>query len=299
MKRPILLLLVSTMTACAGPSPSRVEHSADVAKDLYATYSVPKQVHYSFTLRNGTAQVIRNAEFWTHAPVKHTSTQIVEKIRASHPFRTDVDRLGNQVLRFSFTEIPPFGSKVISVRTELRMAIAPQPLHGLGSENEFLVSEPRIESNDQNVIEVALGLKSGIPVQTAASVYDWIVRNLKAETFIAEDLGAAYALKNKYGDCTEFAALFTAMTRANAIPARMMGGYVSQENAVLKAADYHNWSEFYASGAWHIADPQKQRFMQGQGDYIAMRIIKTDNSSAFLNSHRFHSASDGLTVSMN
>lgn len=297
MKWPALVLLAGMVAACAGPSPSRLEQGADIAPSLYATYTVPKQVHYSFTLRNGTGRVVRNAVFWTYAPVKQTSTQVVAKVRASHPFKADVDRFGNQVLHFELADIPPFGSKVISVRADLRMATAPQPL--AGSENEFLASEPRIESNDTNVIDVASGLKSNLPIQTAASVYDWIVRNLKAETFIAEDLGAAYALKNKYGDCTEFAALFTAMTRANAMPARMMGGYVSQENTVLKSADYHNWSEFYASGAWHIADPQKQRFMQGQGDYIAMRIMKADGSSALFNSHRFHSASDGLTVTMN
>lgn len=299
MKRLTLWVISTVVAGCAAPSPSRLEQNAEIAPSVYANYPVPKQVHYSFTLRNGTSQVVRNAEFWTYAPVKQTSTQVVEKVHASHPFRTNVDRFGNQILFFSFADIPPFGSKVISVRADLRMATTPRAVDGGGSEGDFLAPEPRIESNEKNVVDVASGLKSDLPVQTAASVYDWIVRNLKAQTFIAEDLGAAYAIKNKYGDCTEFAALFTAMTRANAIPARMMGGYVSQESAVLKAADYHNWSEFFASGAWHIADPQKQKFMPAQGDYVAMRIIKADSATAAFNSHRFHSAGDGLTVTMN
>ena len=261
-------------------------------------YSQEKRIHFSFTIHNTTPHVVRDAEFRTYAPVKQTAHQFTRSVTASHPFDIQADDLNNQVLQFKFKEIPPYGTKVVSIRAELRMAPSAHRYRE-GDDQRFMGAEPFIESTDPQVVRVASQLRTDMPAQTASATYDWIVGNLKAETFIAEDRGAAYALKNKYGDCTEFAYLFTAMNRANAIPTRAVGGYVNKGNAVLKAVDYHNWAEFKVDETWQIADPQKQALMSNQTDYIAMRIITADNDGTMSNSHRFHYAGTGLIVTMN
>src|SRR5437868_14904954 len=117
--------------------------------------------------------------------------------------------------------------------------------------------------------------------------------NVKTQTYIPKDRGALYALTERTGDCTEFAYLLTALSRADDIPARPIGGYVFKGNAVVKAVDYHNWMEFFVDGYWQIADAQRQVFMQSESDYVAMRIIAADPKSPLGNSHRYNYAGAG------
>jgi len=93
--------------------------------------------------------------------------------------------------------------------------------------------------------------------------------------------------------------LFAALCRANNIPARGIGGYISTQNKILKPGDYHNWAEFYLDGTWRISDPQNKVFMKDQANYIAMRLINasTDSSIEPFNKFRFKGA--GLKVKMN
>jgi hypothetical protein len=72
----------------------------------------------------------------------------------------------------------------------------------------------------------------------------------------------------------------------------------NQGNAIVKASDYHNWTEWYHAGAWHIADAQKQHFLHNQSHYVAFRIIAADGGGPLNNTHRFRAAGEGLSVSM-
>jgi transglutaminase-like putative cysteine protease len=63
--------------------------------------------------------------------------------------------------------------------------------------------------------------------------------------------------------------LFLALARANGIPAQAVAGYVVPGNGVLHAADYHNWTLFYADGLWRISDPQRRVLAAGDTDYGA------------------------------
>jgi hypothetical protein len=63
--------------------------------------------------------------------------------------------------------------------------------------------------------------------------------------------GAAYAIEKRVGDCTEYAALFTALCRANKIPARLEAGYAFDG----KVWERHAWSEVWIRGQWIPVDP--------------------------------------------
>jgi len=267
-----------------------------VSQEWDPAYPQKRVVQYGYTLQNTSTSVLKKAEFRTYGPVKQTATQKLIRITASHSYRLVEDEFGNQVLAFEFENMPPNGSKVISITAELAVTSKPNPIGG--SANRFLGADEYIETDDARVQGLAQSLIVGSPYETAQKIQGWIESNIQSEAYIADDRGAVYALKHRRGDCTEFSYLFAALGRASGIPVRIMGGYVYENNASLKAADYHNWAEFNADGVWHLADPQKKNFASRQASYIAMRVITPGRKGLLGNSHRFSYAGDGLRVTM-
>lgn len=266
------------------------------AQDVGQVYPLKKVVQYGYTLQNISSNLLKKAEFRTYAPVKQTATQKVLKLVVSHPYRLMEDEYGNQVLAFEFENMPPNSTKVISITAEMALANKPNSLAAPAS--AFLGSEPYIETNNEQVQTLAQSLISGSLFETANNIQRWIASNIQSEVYIPDDRGALYALKRRSGDCTEFSYLFAALGRANGIPTRIMGGYVYENNATLKATDYHNWAEFYTDGVWQLADPQKKNFAAKQSSYVAMRVISPGGKGILGGSHRFSYAGEGLRVTM-
>lgn len=261
-------------------------------------YTHPRQIRYVFTLQNTTNRLLETAEFWTYAPVKQTSTQRCVNIEASYHYELTVDDFGNQVLHFTFHDLPPFSSKIISIRADLLLSDTPNPIPTEES-RRYLQAEKYCEADDPEIAQLAETLKAPEPVKTAENTFRWVASNVTYTGYSAQPHGALHALRSKEGDCTEFMYLFTASCRANDIPARGIGGYVCSKNAVLKPSDYHNWAEFYEGGAWRIADPQKEIFKQNQSRYIAMRVISESATNPMEAFSRFRFKGDGLKVKMN
>lgn len=262
-------------------------------------YSISRQINYGFTLQNRSNRLLEKAEFWTYAPVKQTSYQCCLDIEASHKYELIIDDLGNQVLHFTFNNLPPFDTKIVNISAKLELSetsgrVAEKDLH------IYLGAQENIESDHPEIYSLAMKLKSEEVLNTAKNIFDWVADNMEYSGYISNDRGALYALRNKKGDCTEFMYIFIALSRANDIPARGIGGYVCSENAILKPNEYHNWAEFYEDNVWKIADPQRNIFSQNQSHYIAMRIIGGESTHNPLgDNHRFRFSGEGLEVKMN
>lgn len=287
-------LAVLLSAACAGGGASRL-NAADAADD--ARYPVQKQIRYSFTLTNSTGSLLEKPKFWTYLPIPVTSHQKVKKVTANYPYHEQRDDLGNSVIHFDLQDIPPYGARIVTITVDLLMSDRPVPMPA-GDRARFLSREPFIESDDGKITSLAAQLHVESPADTARNDYEWVEKNIKSESYVAEDRGALYAVETHKGDCTEFAYLLTALYRAQQIPARAMGGYAFGGNGVMKPTDYHNWSEFYLDGAWHVADAQKGAFADSQTDYVGMRVIATGGQAAVA-SQRFSFAGEGLRVEMN
>lgn len=231
----------------------------------------PKTVHYRFLIHNTTNRPVADAYLFVHAPLKQTSTQQCDHIDASQPFERVTDRLGNQVLKFTFDSFPPYASKVVSVRANLMLA--PTPM-GLGGRDAARFAGPAKDAHADAIAlrHLASRLTSGTVHATAANLYAWVVDHIAYTGYSREAKGARSALSSRQGDCTEFADLFVALARAADIPARRVSGYLAHENSVLRPADYHDWAEFFENGVWRIADAQQRNFDARYPDYIAMRI---------------------------
>ena len=119
--------------------------------------------------------------------------------------------------------------------------------------DDFLESEPLIESNRGFVIDTARRITAGDDTLCgkAGSIYWHVLSNFTYQ-FQGPMMGAFRALGSCVGDCNEYTDSILALARAAGIPARKGNGYIYFGTDDL---DSHAFSEVYLPGAgWSIAD---------------------------------------------
>jgi transglutaminase-like putative cysteine protease len=261
-------------------------------------YTISRQIQYSFTLQNKSHQVIKQAELWTFAPVKQTASQLCLNLQSNFPYQLLTDDSGNQVLYFTFENLAPYGSRVVTIKASLLISATAHP-SAAGPRPRDLDPQIFIQSDHPAITRLAHKLYASDSSKTVEKIFGWVAGNVSYSGYTAKDHGALYALEQKKGDCTEYANLFVALCRANGIAARPIGGFVCPQSGLLKARDYHNWGEFYEDRNWKIADPQNRVMSQNIADYIAMRIIHASGNDPMGSYNRFRFKGEGLKVRMN
>ncbi len=227
-----------------------------------SAHAATRPIHYGFTITNTGSTVAKEVHFWTYAPISQINLQ------TSAPYQLIMDDLGNQILHFTFSDIPPYAAQIITIEAGINPAWRDNQ-----DIKRYLISEPFCEADDPGIHALARELQGPTARQTVENIYKWVSTNVKYAGYLKNPRGALYALKHKEGDCTEYMYLFVALCRANKIPARGIGGYLANRNPVLKPNAYHNWAESYIDGAWRIIDPQKKVFMPEPAHYIALHVI--------------------------
>ncbi len=258
----------------------------------------PRIIQYGYSLKNIKNKVLPQAEMWCYAPVSTTSFQYFLSLDTSHSYEMIEDGFGNQILHFTFSDIPPFSTKIIHIKSNLEFHSKPKPVE---SENIqfFLQPEQFIQSDHPEIMQLAKKLNAKDELQTVSNIFNWVANEITYIGYVKNARGALYALQRKKGDCTEFADLFVALCRANDIAARAIGGYLCPGNCIVKPEGYHNWAEFYHDGAWRIADPQKKVFMENESHYVAMKVMGKLPGHQLEDFQRFRVIGEGLKVRMN
>lgn len=292
LKRPALLILVTLLT---GSTILIIFHTQNLDLFPSASSTQIKRISCRFVIQNTSKHTVNQAELWVTAPVAETSTQRVTKISSSHLYDVEGDDIGNRIFHYTFDNLPPYASRVITVRAELLMR--ERPLRSVRVNNEiYLAEEPFIEIDDPQIRHLALSMKAGNPLATAEKIFHWIADNIHYVGYVKNHRGARQALQAKQGDCTELMYLFVALCRAAGVPARGIAGYHCPESAALDPAQYHNWAEFYAEGRWRLCDPQKRVFMQQTAGYVAFRVIHRSPAAQLFDFDRFEVAGEGVTA---
>lgn len=254
-----------------------------------------RYIRYGFEVQNRTDQYVPVAELWVCAPLRESATQHAVEWDASHACQAHEDRLGNHLLQFVIRDIPPYGTSIVYVEATLQ--------GGSGSNRTepdpaiWLKSESLIEHEEKEFVRLAPVFPADMPETTARRIYDWVRAHLREAGYDGTDRGALHALIRQQGDCTEFAMLFTALCRREGIPARVMGGYVVERNAVLDPASYHNWAEFLVDGRWHLADPQRGVFGEDPDFHVATRVLG-ESDLPLGNFPRYQYSGEGIRVRM-
>lgn len=291
----IIMLMLAGIAIIALQLFNSAESPSEISKQ--PEYSLERTLRYSFTVQNRTSQLLQGASFTIYGPVKQTSFQKALDLSASHPFELVTDEQGNQQLRFEL-DFPPFGSKVVSITANVALSETPNTLAD-DHAGEHLGQQKYIEVNDPTISDLAAQFTNQDPMLRLKQAYSWVAENIAYAGYIEDDRGALYALQNKRGDCTEYMYLFSALARSQNIPARGIGGYVVSEDALLKARDFHNWSEVYIDNQWRVVDPQHKKFLETEHYYIAMRLLSSQPNASISNTHGFSSADEQLDLKMN
>lgn len=197
------------------------------------------------------------------------------------------DEYGNRYAEFDLAGIPPGGT--LSITMDYRVVVNELGYDLAVCEGEvpeiYNQAELHIESNNPQIKALAGELSSGkrTACDAVRAFYDYIGDNL-VYTYNGANWGAQAALGEMGADCTEYASLMIALSRALGLPARYLEGlYFSQTEDPIARTE-HAWTEIFLQGTgWVPVDPTLGRFLLDRGTYFARykpdRIIVTRGRS--------------------
>lgn len=251
-----------------------------------AEAGLERQLRFSITLTNPTGETLQDQVLWLYAPLADGPAQKLVRVNCALPHELNPDPLGHAVLKLPLPPMAPWGTKVVALGFDVAMRRSPLP-SSLDDPRPWLKPERYIEVDDARLREAAAALKRSTAMETAQAIYESVRTRLQYAGYVADDLGALQALRQGRGDCTEYAFLAVALARANGIPARMVGGYVTEGSAAPRAEEYHNWAELYLDGAWRLLDAQKEHWLAPVEQYVAFRLYRDEAVNPIGLAHRF------------
>ncbi|MET0028820.1 MAG: transglutaminase domain-containing protein [Candidatus Thiodiazotropha sp.] len=261
-------------------------------------YPVSRTIKYSLTVRNPSHEPVAKAAFWVSVPLASAAYQVRDEIQTSHLYRLETDSLGNQRLVFEVTNLPPYAKRSYSVTARVRLASTPNRTPEILAE-DYLSEAPYVEIGDREVQSLARQLEGDTTQQTVENTFRWITANIRKSGYTKREHGSVQTLQTKKGDCTDVMYLFSALSRANAIPSRNLAGFLVSESARLNPRDYHNWVEVYVDGRWRLIDPDKRVFMDSATQYIAMSLLDAANARLTEEQSGLFGGTENIHLSMN
>ena len=182
------------------------------------------------------------------------------------PERTSEDSLGNEFLHFVIPTLAPGAEATIQLQIQMRMEsvdydITPEMVGDAdGSEDIWLAESQYINVNEESIQTLAeeIAAQEEWVVDIGWETYAWIIDNVHYQQ-VAGEADARTTLRNMEGGSAEFGNLFTALMRANDVPARRLSGWgahfeVGEELPLHRFA--HGWAEFHLPEVgWMTVDP--------------------------------------------
>jgi transglutaminase-like putative cysteine protease len=189
-------------------------------------------------------------------------------------YQISFDEYGNQYAEFDLSEMPAGTEIPIEVKYVVRVNELSYDLSKCKGDlpEEFIQPELHIESNNVQIKSLAeeLGESRDTACEQVRAFYDHVGDNL-VYSYNAGDWGAQAALGEMGADCTEYADLMIALSRASGIPARYTEGlYFGGEDVKPDARTEHAWLDVYLPGTgWTAMDPTLGRSSQNRDEYFA------------------------------
>jgi len=275
--RSLALLLAVVLCACQSqpdtiPTPSSADGEPSAPAILR---SVDYEVRETLTLVNHGPGQPSKQNIWLALIRDLPPYQTVRSMEISPGhYQLMVDEYGNRYAEFDLSDMPPGAT----IQIQLAYTVS---VHELSYDladctgtmpDEFTQAELHIESNNIQIVELSqeLGEGKNTVCEQVRAIYDYIGNHL-VYSFNGADWGAQAALGEMGADCTEYASLMMALTRAAGIPARYLeglwaGGDLGSEGARTE----HAWLEVYLPGVgWTPMDPTLGRSSIGRDEYFA------------------------------
>lgn len=240
-------------------------------QELTVNSQLIRHISYTLAVTNKSSALIDKAEFSVLGPNSYTSSQRCESVNSDRDFSLSKDDLKNQILEFSFENLPPYAMKVINIRADMLMLTPPDSIF-LENRERWLLNEPQLHLENRKLQQQAKKLLGKNDLETATNIYTWVAATISKTGYSEKEKGALYALYKRGGDCTEFMHLFIALCRINLIPTRGVSGYIVTQDKHLSADELHDWAEVYLEGRWQLVDPYNKVFLEREELYVVMRI---------------------------
>jgi transglutaminase-like putative cysteine protease len=184
------------------------------------------------------------------------------------------DEYGNQYAEFDLSDHPAGTTKEVQIEYHLVVNELAYNLADCEGDlpGDFTRPELHIESANPQIIALAKQLSQGKTdaCQQVRAFYDYIGDAL-VYTYNGENWGAQAALGPMGADCTEYASLLAALSRAQMIPARYIEGLlVLGDDTKNLARQEHAWVDVYLPGVgWTSMDPTLGRSPLTRETYFA------------------------------
>ncbi len=264
----LVLVFVSSATVLAG-------ENAAATRQFEFTYQVrvPAQLAGSGPLR-----------LWIPLP-PNDPYQKITALRIDSPIAYRIRREAEYGNRFAYFEVDPqhaaSGFEVLLrfqvTRREHRVVLArgsaskPEPAGPLVA--RFLQPDKLVPLNGV-IAELAREQTQGVtdPLQKARKIYDFVIATMRYDKS-GQGWGrgdAIWACTAKYGNCTDFHALFIGMMRSSGIPARFEIGFpLPADKTEGDIPGYHCWAQFYLNGfGWVPVDTSEAWKNPAKRDYF-------------------------------
>lgn len=162
----------------------------------------------------------------------------------------------------------------------------------------FLNSSEGINPKSAVIKDIAADLRETDKIETIKNILNWMKKNI---TYKIEDYKSVEEIIERgYGECGGFSAVFTALSRAAGIPARVVWGVIEDPTPDRQFAPEghlkgHAWAEFYLSGiGWIPVEPQDIATL-GMLPTTYIRMYHYDISGKRWTTRNFH-ASDNMVI---
>lgn len=269
--RLICLSLLVLLLGC-GPVPAQLPAASPTPVSLERrAYTVRQRI----TLVNAGPGQPEKQNLWVALIRDFPPYQQVRSMMVTPAAYTPViDEYGNRYAEFDFSNQPAGSTETVEIEYQVEVGELRYDLSNCQGElpGENTQPELHIESHNPQIAALARGLARGktTACEQVRAFYDYIGNEL-VYTFNGKNWGAQSALGSMGADCTEYASLLAALSRAQGIPARYFEGllYLDRSSDPLATVE-HAWPEVYLPNAgWVALDPTLGRPQGKRFDYFA------------------------------
>jgi transglutaminase-like putative cysteine protease len=222
--------------------------------------NVTYRLTYEASIQNLGDIPLRHIQIFVAVPPPFPPRQKILKLKPKPTSGKEAnDLIGNNWLRFTHDPLPPqkifrCGYEALIQNKSVRYTLPVSLRNSRIPRNIQSYTKPEnfIESHHHLIKDLARSIAktNRTPILFVKAAMKSVAKKLRYRQQEYER-GAAYAIEKGIGDCTEYAALFTALCRANGIPSRLEAGFASNGSSWER----HAWSEVWIRGQWIPVDP--------------------------------------------
>lgn len=270
----LLLLLLSSL-GCQPRRTTSIPTTAAISDRVKVVAQREYVVHQQLALVNEGPGQPTKQNIWVALIRDFPPYQALQSIEVSpNDYELVTDEYGNQYAEFDFSDQPAGTTQRVKIDYKVQVNELAYDLSICQGELPEVFTQPEvhIESANPQIVALASKLSQGKAsiCQQVRAFYEYIGDEL-VYTPNGENWGAQATLGQMGSDCTEYASLLAALSRAQGIPARYFEGllYLGDGTNVIAKTE-HAWSDVYLpSIGWTAMDPTLGRILANRETYFA------------------------------